>query len=356
MFNFVIFIDCPKLSERRNEKIEEIRKELNELQKTMIDILYFKTMLPNDTCQSKELVYRKDGNRYEIRHKDFIITIDSRQMEVLKIECKNRGIELVQDVTNYDLKDDVTNLEISSEVYESSSIDNACLISNNCELCTDKILSKHELKMLGRHLLEMKSIQRIDNYKIYKKDLVSLLGSNWLNDRIINSYCVLLQNAYAKNNVRFLTTYFYSTLIKFGYVKVDKWFTKIDLFEYQCIIIPIHLNNHWIVAQINNRNNTVYIFDSLGGYYRNVAVTLVKWIEHMASMSGRKKCYGCHFPKNIIKQTNGNDCGVFVLYYSKNICKRSYTTTKTSLDTSVVRLMIMHEIRIGKIIYDLDTA
>ena len=74
----------------------------------------------------------------------------------------------------------------------------------------------------------------------------------FLNDNIINFYLSHLENITQTSSLGTLcifNTFFYSKLVKNGYNLIKKWI-KNNVFEYDKILVPIHLTAHWSLIVI----------------------------------------------------------------------------------------------------------
>ncbi|KAI9095515.1 hypothetical protein DFS34DRAFT_651317 [Phlyctochytrium arcticum] len=170
-----------------------------------------------------------------------------------------------------------------------------------------------------------KIISSAFNIDIAIRDLHTLRDGSWLNDEVINFYGQLIMKRNASSpdmlKVHCFNTFFYKYLGQ-NYNLVRKWTRKIDIFEYDMLIIPIHLGNHWTVASINFRKHRFEYYDSLRGREPNVFALLRSYLDQ--EMRDKKKMewngdgWSDFIPSATPFQLNGNDCGVFscmFMYY-----------------------------------------
>ncbi|KAM0677608.1 SUMO1 sentrin specific peptidase 1 [Binucleata daphniae] len=253
-------------------------------------------------------------------------------------------------------EENVIVLDCSSEISESS------VVETNDHLCNDlkylinkKTKNYKDLKMFLYFQFKKHVIQKLYTYKIYRSDLKVLTPNKWLNDKIINSYLKML---YCNNNKFYLlTTYFYPQLVKRGYNSVKSWTRNINLFAYKYIIIPVFVPGHWMLAVVDTENYDVTVYDSLHNSRDYVANNIKQWIQNeYYKMHNKVQEFACYVPKNIPKQQNGDDCGVFVIYFAKKYCegKEICHNTPQIVNTYILRVQIMHEICVGKILYKSD--
>ncbi|KAJ4377297.1 hypothetical protein N0V83_000121 [Neocucurbitaria cava] len=94
-------------------------------------------------------------------------------------------------------------------------------------------------------------------------DLPRLDEEEYLNDSLIDFYMIYLFNKFnvPSNKVYFFNTYFYTQLTKntgrqsMNYKAVERWTSKIDVFSYDYIVVPINEATHWYLAIICNVAN-----------------------------------------------------------------------------------------------------
>ncbi|XP_069366764.1 sentrin-specific protease 5-like isoform X2 [Paralichthys olivaceus] len=105
------------------------------------------------------------------------------------------------------------------------------------------------------------------------EDLSTLADQNWLNDQVMNMYGELIVES-AHHKVHFLNSFFHRQLMTKGYDGVKRW-TKQNILKY-------------LMAEAKEKQQTAF--------------------ENGWTVS---------FDENVPQQTNENDCGVFVLEYSR---------------------------------------
>lgn len=170
-------------------------------------------------------------------------------------------------------------------------------------------------------------------YTVTCADLRTVVGTNWLNDVVIDLYLSLVaQQAVPSSGERSLvhvfTTHFYNVLHNRGYEAVRRWTESVDLFSFDLVLVPIHDSDHWSLVALRMAEQSFEFYDSMGR--RNVPCfrTLMKYLreEHMDK---RRKplhpddMWECHFVTGIPIQTNTNDCGVFVCLYAECLVRKS---------------------------------
>ena len=102
-----------------------------------------------------------------------------------------------------------------------------------------------------------------------------LESGRWLNDEIINVYCLYIINEIQINNQKigvYSTSFFeqfYGNKREYDYEVVQAYSLRLgceDIFVLEKLFIPINVRNtHWILAVIYPSNKKIQIYDSMGG-------------------------------------------------------------------------------------------
>ncbi|OBT88572.1 hypothetical protein VE02_03971 [Pseudogymnoascus sp. 03VT05] len=100
--------------------------------------------------------------------------------------------------------------------------------------------------------------------QVDKRDIERLDEGEYLNDNLIAFYLRYLQDKAEKERpdvfkrVFFMNTFFYPRLIQgkgrknIDYDAVKRWTSKVNVFAYDYVVVPVNENNHWYVAIICN--------------------------------------------------------------------------------------------------------
>ncbi|OAF54704.2 hypothetical protein VC83_08944 [Pseudogymnoascus destructans] len=100
--------------------------------------------------------------------------------------------------------------------------------------------------------------------QVDKRDIERLDEGEYLNDNLITFYLRYLQEKTEKERpdvfkrVFFMNTFFYPRLIQgkgrknIDYDAVKRWTSKVNIFGYDYVVVPVNENNHWYVAIICN--------------------------------------------------------------------------------------------------------
>jgi len=114
------------------------------------------------------------------------------------------------------------------------------------------------------------------------------------------------------------------------------------------IIVPLNWPGHWCLAVIDIKNRSFEYFDSLLGENRVCLQNLRKWLvdevkdkkgEHF-DLSGWKDIWW----KEIPKQTNSSDCGVFVCMYAECISRGEWPFTFSQSDVGHFRKKMAYQL------------
>ncbi|XP_070565219.1 sentrin-specific protease 1-like isoform X2 [Ptychodera flava] len=168
---------------------------------------------------------------------------------------------------------------------------------------------------------------------ITRSDVHTLSGLNWLNDEVINFYMNLLMDRGQKQGnlkVHAFNTFFYPKLTKDGYTSLRRWTRKVDIFEKDLVVVPVHLGMHWCLAVIDFRYKTISYYDSMGGENPKCLNALREYLrsEHLDKKKSDYDLSGwsLHCIKDIPQQMNGSDCGMFACKYAEYISRDAKIT------------------------------
>ncbi|KAK0130284.1 hypothetical protein ONS96_000807 [Cadophora gregata f. sp. sojae] len=101
--------------------------------------------------------------------------------------------------------------------------------------------------------VDMQDVARLDEGEFLNDNLI-LFYLRWLEERLVKD------NPEAASRIYFHNTFFYTRLTKHGkgksgginYEAVERWTAKIDLLQYDYIVVPVNETVHWYVAIICN--------------------------------------------------------------------------------------------------------
>ncbi|XP_046651654.1 sentrin-specific protease 1-like isoform X3 [Daphnia pulicaria] len=191
---------------------------------------------------------------------------------------------------------------------------------------------------------------------ITRRDVKTLSGLNWLNDQVINFYLTLVMErsssgdwpkAYAFN------TFFYPKLMSSGHGGLKRWTRKVDLFQQDIILIPVHLGLHWCLATVCPKEQAIRYYDSMGGRNQDCLNGLKRYME-AESMDKKKTSldtskWTLECIEDIPQQMNGSDCGMFTCKYAEYLSRKAKITFAQK-DMPYFRKRMVYEIITQKLI------
>ena len=85
----------------------------------------------------------------------------------------------------------------------------------------------------------------------------------------------------------------------------------------------MHQPNHWVLAVVDLKRKVVSYYDSLPGRDENVVRNLIRWVIDEAKNKLNEEWditeWKEEYPSDIPRQENGDDCGMFMLNYARNV-------------------------------------
>ena len=83
------------------------------------------------------------------------------------------------------------------------------------------------------------------------------------------SIAVSMTEAYRREKfprVYAMSTFFYKNLMLRGPSALERWTKNVDIFEFDLILVPVHLDEHWCLAVVDFRCPGIFYYDSMGGH------------------------------------------------------------------------------------------
>ena len=204
-----------------------------------------------------------------------------------------------------------------------------------------------------------KIVSKMDTLSIRLADLRRLMEGGLMNDRILNFYLRMIQDRSqnSKKRIISLNTNFYPKLLQRGFNGVHGGPLDVDIIKHifhpstHTVLIPIHLyeEQHWTLIVLNVMDRTCWHYDSLPGNRHHVVKHVLKYMKEAFTF-----CFGSPLSldnklPDIPTQTNGTDCGVFLMQYAEEISRNSAHTFKQE-EVPEIRKRIIFEILSKKII------
>eukprot|EP01125_Pyxidicula_operculata_P013770 TRINITY_DN4569_c0_g1_i1.p1 TRINITY_DN4569_c0_g1~~TRINITY_DN4569_c0_g1_i1.p1 ORF type:complete len:214 (+),score=36.38 TRINITY_DN4569_c0_g1_i1:37-678(+) len=152
---------------------------------------------------------------------------------------------------------------------------------------------------------------------LYVSDLRLICGNNWLNDRVISFYLDYLSDEISNQNIFFVNP---STVMLMNFTSSEELqsiLSSLELDKKDIVFVPVNDNqditsaggSHWSSLVYVNETKTFYALDSYDD--SNHAMTMSVFKKLSGILPGTVKYL------SMPKQTNGYDCGMYVLAAAK---------------------------------------
>jgi sentrin-specific protease 1 len=160
-----------------------------------------------------------------------------------------------------------------------------------------------------------------------------LRPSSWIDDKAIDGYMRILscrdQNNHMNNH--YFSCFFFSCLLQenncYNFERVQRWSTDVNIFSLNKLFIPVNLNrSHWALIVVFFTEKSIRYYDSLhlnGNSYLNASFRYLKE-EYEAKYCVENtewEQWTLESPRNIPKQENFDDCGIFTLMFADFISR-----------------------------------
>lgn len=328
-------------------------KYLNRLESNLINYYGKKGKL--GPCPSKNIAYTNNLENNLLRR---YLSLDaSRQKKSAPIKKRKISVILINENNNNNCYNTNTKLKIDERLRKPHT-------EEVKEVQT--ILAQYS-KRMSPEFLAKTIVKKFDlSWDVTLKDFITLSDRTWLNDVIINSYFLLLQqrdtlnNAYTKRYYMF-NTFLYAKLYAdnhtYDYSCVNKWTKKLNIFELAKVFIPVNLNNsHWVLIVVHIPEKKISYYDSgvSNTYFLQCTNNILMWIKDEAKKNNiidfvdgmwRKVC------EDVPQQANCYDCGVFTIMFADFICDDVPLTLVKQKDMVNYRIKIGAAILRGKLPY-----
>uniref|UniRef100_A0A7S0PPK7 Ubiquitin-like protease family profile domain-containing protein n=1 Tax=Micromonas pusilla TaxID=38833 RepID=A0A7S0PPK7_MICPS len=173
--------------------------------------------------------------------------------------------------------------------------------------------------------------------ELTRRDVATMATGEWLNDEMVNfTIGAMADREMARcggtqPRVHFFNTFFVGKLTAQGdgydYGAVRRWTTRkklgYDVLECDKVIVPVHQGIHWVLAVVDFKATCVRFYDSLLGDDKGLVEDLLRWVRdewrNKKNADVDTESWSVEIPKDIPRQMNGCDCGVFMLKYADYI-------------------------------------
>ncbi len=163
----------------------------------------------------------------------------------------------------------------------------------------------------------------LNNVIISLQDILTLSPTRWLNNTVIDYYFNLL--LLDQPNYFSFSSYFYTALKTKGIATCQKWYSKSNIFYFKIIFIPVLLNNHWILVEVDIEISRLILYDSFSSSYNHILEEIVLFFSHMYKFYYNTEL-SWNFEKLhtrlLPKQKNLYDCGMYVCKFAEFIINK----------------------------------
>ena len=257
--------------------------------------------------------------------------------------------ELVLSDTSYNTASPSPPPVASSSPASSPVSDNATLITTDGDYVNEDLLNhvNHINKMEDGYVKKLNRVLRgggrilgwYNGEQVNKDSLSSLVGSNWLDDGILNYFlknvCGAIDNKRnGKHNICFFNSFFMQNMFdeknknlelrgKYNYNNVRRWGGNAGgIFKYKKVVFPVNTDNkHWTMVMIDMEKKRIHYHDSMIFNDEKKIRGVMQYL-----MDEHFKVYGQKLPSgwgivqctehNTPMQNDGYSCGVFVCMMS----------------------------------------
>ena len=210
-----------------------------------------------------------------------------------------------------------------------------------------KVYSSQELNTDYDHLTTDQSnpiIIKALGYEISRNDLSSLTNGYKLNDIIVNFYFKLLCNSNSTFKCTTLDSILISKILNSNLRGISKSLEKVSKVDFKLLLCPLFINeNHWALLAYDTVLKVISYYDSIYSVNLNIInkmnSVLSKYIKCMSCCDTWEVSSENSYPK----QTNSNDCGVFICTYAKYLVfDRSFNFNENDIPN--IRKILSNEI------------
>ena len=150
----------------------------------------------------------------------------------------------------------------------------------------------------------------------YKQLRCYLSEEKWISDTILNGYLSRFQSQNKVENTWICSTFEFCAIERNQNLEhlVHK------LCSFHCLLMPICIENHWIVAQFYPSCRELYIFDSLyhkNSYVENIFRQFWETVKEVNDWKTDLKVSS----KNTPKQSDKSSCGIYCILIIKSLLK-----------------------------------
>ena len=305
MFDFIPFLRSSSLASIHHDKVYRLKNNIQ--------------LVPY--CDDDD----DEGNFYNPGENDIDIHNNKKHE---RVKGQNNQDEQSHKLGNIDINEYVPYCDNDKENFYNDEID----LDNN---------KKYKRVDDGDNIFKMKTEQNNQDEQRYidKIDIKSLNKNGLVTNTIIDEVLKALLKKYKKTLI--IKTYkcaYYNVL--FCSPNENKSFIHNVINElksdFKYVIMPVNYNNnHWILFIIYLKTVKIYMLDSLNVESKGYDV-VINNIEHLFKLKNENFNGKTEILRNLPKQQNSYDCGVFLLKYAKYFIKFENVNIDFETDTTSI--------------------
>ena len=121
------------------------------------------------------------------------------------------------------------------------------------------------------------------------------------------------------------SSFFYPKIAQYGHHSVEMWTSNVDIFEYELLMIPVFIIDHWSLAVVDFIKKSISYYDSLGKGNIDCLLAVDKYLkeEFLIKKSVPLEMTNWNLTNldNVPQQENGSDCGMFLLKFAEYVSR-----------------------------------
>ena len=165
--------------------------------------------------------------------------------------------------------------------------------------------------------------------QLHRRDIVRLRDHELLNDELINSFSVLMSRTLPSSSTCYIFNTFFLAVLKVGgYNRVKRWVSKIKLFDFERLLIPVHHDGHWTLILVEIKPRRIEYYDSMPSgqecefFLQLVLDFLDSYHQDFFASPLEKASWVCIGQQDRPLQLISGDCGVFVCYNMQELANQ----------------------------------
>jgi len=139
----------------------------------------------------------------------------------------------------------------------------------------------------------------------------------WLSDEVINGalkliaeedpFSVMLGEGLPNEQTKtvIINSFYFESLKRRGMGGVSKWMRAPEFKKVDILVFPLFQNSHWSMCSVYLKTRGAILCDSLRPFHKEAAAILLSHSDIDFVI----------YDLSTVQQKNGNDCGVFALYF-----------------------------------------